>query len=81
MAANQAMVLNHAPFSSVPILRKAGVPCKPPAAANMVPPNRAEGTLHTGAEADVWSTWKLSRAKPLWSQAIKSISSFQYYQL
>lgn len=56
MAANQAMVLSHAPFSSVPILGKAGVPCKPPAAANMVPPNRAEGTLHTGAEADVWST-------------------------
>lgn len=54
---------------------------KPPAPANMLPPNRAESTWHISAEADVWSAGKLCRAKPLWSQAIKSISSFQYYQL
>lgn len=40
------MVPNHAPFGSAPKLGKASAACKPPAA----PPNRAEGTSHTGAE-------------------------------
>lgn len=48
----QAMVPNHASFGSAPKLGKAGVALKPPAAANTVPTNRAEGTLHTGAKAD-----------------------------
>lgn len=41
-----------APAGSGPKLGEAGAAHKPPAAANMVPPNRAEGTLHTGAAAD-----------------------------
>lgn len=44
---------NPAPAGSVPQLGEAGAAHKPPAAAKMVPPNRAESTLHTGAAADV----------------------------
>lgn len=44
----QAMVPNPAAAGSVPKLGEAGAAHKPPAAAKMVPPKRAEGTLHTG---------------------------------